>query len=316
MQSHKINYKLNQIFEHRFMNRAEIVLKENDIKFVHYTSAENAFNIIKGKKIWLRSPLTMNDHSEFNYGFDCLQYALSSKVGKEIIMTFDELFDGKTIASEALKKLFDEVQIYRQLSYLACFSEFDGDSLLSMWRAYGGKNGVALVFNPSNFLHAGFEGMGCTQVCYYNDSQLISELEHFLSLVRDNLAFLKERGDYIIQDFLFNKFFNLATKNKHPSFKEEKEWRMSYVNQTNNLTILTPQIIRGVPQLIKECSLHSEREGQIMYDIPNLLEQIIIGPCEFPTNTAQAFLSLLTGMNVADAKKKIISANIPLRVSN
>lgn len=314
MQNLNSYYDLNQIFENQFMSRAETILQDNKVKFIHYTSAENAFNIIKGKKIWLRSPLTMNDHSEFSYGFDCLQHGLSSKVGKEIIKVFDELFDNKPIATQVLEKLFEEMHIYKQISYFACFSEFDGDSLLSMWRAYGGKNGAALVFNPSNFLHAGFEGMGCVQVTYYNNAELIEELEHFLSLIQNSLAFLKQAGDYIIQDILFQKLFSLATKNKHPSFKEEKEWRMSYVNQSGNLKNLTPQVIKGVPQLVKECSLHSEREGEVMYDIPYLLEQVIIGPCEFPVNTSQAFHSLLTEMNVTDARNKIVSANIPLRI--
>ena len=314
MQNNNTRYDFDQIFEHRFISGAERILNDSKVKFVHYTSAENAFNIIKGKKLWLRSPLTMNDHSEFSYGFDSLEQSLSSEVGKEIIKVFDGLFDNKPIATEVLKKLFDEVQTYRQLSYFACFSEFDGDSLLSMWRAYGGKNGVALVFNPSNFLHAGFEGMGCMQVSYYNQAEIISELQHFLSLVKSNLDLIAKGGDFNIKNCLFNKFFSLATQNKHPSFKEEKEWRMSYVNQSGILTNLTPQVIKGVPQLIKECFLHKEQNGEIMYDIPNLLEKVIIGPCEFPVNTYQAFYSLLTEMNVMDANHRIVSANIPLRV--
>jgi Protein of unknown function (DUF2971) len=308
-------YDFGKVFQHRFIDGADRILKGNQTKFVHYTSAENAFNIIKGKKIWLRSSLTMNDYSEFSYGFDCLKHGLSSKVGKEIISVFDGLFDGKLIASESLKKFLDEADAYRQRSYCWCFSEFDGDSLLSMWRAYEGKNGVALVFNPSIFLHSSFDDfMGSMPVTYCNHAEIISELEHFLSLVKDNLDLLKNNADFYVRDELFNKLFSLAAYNKHPSFKEEKEWRMSYVNQSKNIMDLTPQVIKGVPQLVKECSLEKIRYGQTIYDISNLLEQVIIGPCEFPINIAQAFYSLLAEMNITNAYSKIVITNIPLRV--
>lgn len=37
-------------------------------KFAHYTTAENALNIIAGLSVWLRNAAVMNDHLEIEHG--------------------------------------------------------------------------------------------------------------------------------------------------------------------------------------------------------------------------------------------------------
>ena len=46
--------------------------KENDVKFVHYTSAFAATQIIQNEEVWLRNALVMNDFSEVQHGETCL----------------------------------------------------------------------------------------------------------------------------------------------------------------------------------------------------------------------------------------------------
>jgi hypothetical protein len=41
-------------------------------KFVHYTSAEAALNIIKSKRIWMRNTTCMSDYREVQHGFEIL----------------------------------------------------------------------------------------------------------------------------------------------------------------------------------------------------------------------------------------------------
>lgn len=43
-------------------------LGTKNLKLAHYTSAENALNIINGETMWLRNAGVMNDHSEIEHG--------------------------------------------------------------------------------------------------------------------------------------------------------------------------------------------------------------------------------------------------------
>ncbi|MDJ0278670.1 hypothetical protein QLH51_17900 [Sphingomonas sp. 2R-10] len=43
-------------------------MKAEGLKFAHYTTAENALNIMAVKSVWLRNAAVMNDHSEIEPG--------------------------------------------------------------------------------------------------------------------------------------------------------------------------------------------------------------------------------------------------------
>src|SRR5262245_66657040 len=42
-------------------------------RFVHYTSAEAALNIIRTKQIWMRNTTCMSDYREVQHGFEILE---------------------------------------------------------------------------------------------------------------------------------------------------------------------------------------------------------------------------------------------------
>src|SRR2546425_10972194 len=50
-------------------------------RFVYYTTAEVAFQILRRKEIWLRNALLMNDFSEIAHGFECLNAAYKGPAG-------------------------------------------------------------------------------------------------------------------------------------------------------------------------------------------------------------------------------------------
>jgi hypothetical protein len=94
--------------------------------------------------------MCMNDFMEVQYGLQCLYRAYHSEAGKRFQAVLDRLFDG--LRTE-IEKLFDYwTWRLRTDTYFTCVSEHKGegeDTLgrLSMWRAYGGTTGVALVMN-------------------------------------------------------------------------------------------------------------------------------------------------------------------------
>lgn len=131
---------------------------QSGTRFVHYTTADTAMRIFEHQEIWMRNALVMNDFMEIEHGFECLNAAY--KKNKEFVKkTLGDLF---LDIPEKLEQLFNQwLPHLRTETYIASVSEHgnqisgnDEDSIgrLSMWRAYGGTTGVAIVMNNGPFL--------------------------------------------------------------------------------------------------------------------------------------------------------------------
>jgi hypothetical protein len=74
-------------------------------KFVHYTTAEAALNIINSKRLWMRNATCMADYREVQHGFDVLKRFFADDAKRsEFAAALDACHDGATM--EAIK-LFD-----------------------------------------------------------------------------------------------------------------------------------------------------------------------------------------------------------------
>ncbi len=120
-------------------------------RFVHYTSAEAALQIIKSKRIWMRNTTCMSDYSEVMLGYSILlKFFSNDNNKKEFIKALEGVATG--VAPEAIK-LFDQLtNDIRFNTYIAAVSEHDVEEdfhgRLSMWRAFGGTTArVAIVIN-------------------------------------------------------------------------------------------------------------------------------------------------------------------------
>ena len=101
-----------------------------------------------------------------------------------------------------------------------------------------------------------------------------------------------------------------VTSTKHPGFREEREWRIVYTPSVD-LSHNVPQArcsINGIPQVIQKLCL-----GSLGIGIKDILDKIIIGPCEHPNVMAEAFSWLLDELEVPDINSKICVSDIPVR---
>lgn len=295
----------------------------NDVKdtgacFVHYTSAAVAVSIIKNKQIWMRNAMTMNDFSEVQYGLDLLFAAYRGKVGELFKESLESVFPG---VCSKFEKTFDSLHSsLKRDTYLTCFSRHrvkeNGLGRLSMWRAYGGQNGVALVVNSDVFsLRTNSLGAYSSPVLYAN--QLV--FDKWFGQVAENIqrenAFFRRRGEVDFQNRIFNlcRFAVLCTK--HPGFAEEEEWRVIYsLKERSDKLYRDVEIVRGVPQIVYKLPLKDHpAEGLVGLEIPKLFNRIIIGPTDNAFATYEALVELLDKAGVADAGNKVFESQIPLR---
>jgi hypothetical protein len=137
------------------MSNEEARIEKSGEHFVHYTNAAVAFSILKNREIWMRNAGAMNDHSEIQHGEVCLNHALNGEQGTRFNSMLNSIYPGMVDNIESNHR---QLQNYiRENTFLTCVSEHkETENLtgrLSMWRAYGGDNGVALVINRGALLN-------------------------------------------------------------------------------------------------------------------------------------------------------------------
>ncbi|HEX5257187.1 MAG TPA: DUF2971 domain-containing protein, partial [Sphingomicrobium sp.] len=242
-------------------------VRERQIKFVHYCSAESGLAILRSKSMWLRNSKLMNDFSEVDYGANCLRQAYQSAAGDRLKRALaDVQVDLPSVIEANHDDLFHDI---RNETYLISISEHadcrENDfGRLSMWRAYAPRNGVAFVFNNTPFLcESDALKAYSSPVAYATPDEFVALFEEMVAGVEANLDELKKLGGQFLHDFIMLAFIFAVQSTKHPSFAEEREWRVLYTPTIlvrrgemtdQQLQRIPTQIacIKGVPQRIYE----------------------------------------------------------------
>ncbi len=289
-------------------------------RFVHYTTADTATKIIRNQEVWLRKANSMNDFLEIEYGFDCLYRSYAKHKG-EFEATFEDISPGVCGKIEAMIDAW--LPSFRNGTYLACMSEHqdveDVNGRLSMWRAYGGSTGVAIVMNGSVFLKPiSSDALKAytSPVAYFTEEEFDQEFNRVINSIKSNREFLKNLNDSDFFASVFHAFRYSIMCTKHPGFAEEREWRVIYCPTFEKSEVIAENIetIAGVPQKVCKLKLTDNKElGIVGFGLPQLVDRVIVGPCQHPTEVAEALSELMNEAGIMDAKNKVVISNIPLR---
>lgn len=315
--------KLAKLFMPYAMSKLETA-KENDTKFVHYTSAFAATQIIQNEEVWLRNALVMNDFSEVQHGETCLAGSWKDEeVGGRLRTLLNELEAG---LADSFANKFDAHTDERNVqSFLMSVSEHgnpetaeDKYGRLSMWRAYGGDTNVALVFNNSPFFSEDVKLQAFSSPVLYADHDAFKE--HFLQLVKgleEEFDLLCKLGSETVIRYLYWAFHMASLSTKHPGFAEEREWRIIYSPTLFGQSALMKEDIEtigGVPQKVVKLPLKADTEsGYTGFAIAEILEEVIVGPTETVWPIQESLAILLEQNGVPDAWERVRRSDIPLR---
>lgn len=287
-------------------------------RFVHYTSADTALKMFRNREVWMRKSSCMNDFMEIEYGFGCLKASTDAHAA-DLKRIFDGMFPG---FNDRLVAAFNGwLPAFRNDTYIACLSEHDVTEhwlgRLSMWRAYGGSAGVAIVMKGDPFLRPSDALKAYSSpVAYFDRSRFDAEFKRFIDGVQANADFVKSLGEQTVFGRVFEVFRSAMLCTKHPGFHEEREWRVIY----GPSYVQSPHIKRevesvgGTPQPICKIPLANiPAEGLTGIEIPELVERIIIGPTKYPRVIQEAFITLLISIGMTDAANRVVVSEIPLR---
>lgn len=313
------DHRIREIFFPYTDERSRELRGADSARVAYYTTAETAFHLLKNREFWLRNTVTMNDYSEVEHGFECLKAAYESESGKHFRNSLDGIFPDLT--KTAVDRFDSWLPTIRQDTYIACFSEHlpseDKNGRLSMWRAYGGRAGVALVLTP-DVLFAENDGIGvfASPVAYWTQEQVEAELLRIRDRVASSAEYVRSLGRATVETIVFNMFRFAVLCTKHPGFAEEREWRViaSPTMYKSPLLVASVEVVKGIPQTIQKVGLREYPEIGLNALKPDLLiDRIIIGPSDSPLVIWKALNQLLGDCGMENPGSKISVSEIPLR---
>ena len=183
-------------------------LEGTHARFVHYTSAEAALNIIKTKRFWMRNTNCMSDYREVQLGYDLFKGFFSEPTNAKLfIEALDSCVPG--VAHEAVA-VFDQTWNDMRLNtYITCMSEHseseDSHGRLSMWRALGGNVArVGMVFKVPSIsqgslaLHLLF-----SPVAYLSETGISNVMNEVIANIQKEKEFLRTLDRTIIVGHIF-----------------------------------------------------------------------------------------------------------------
>lgn len=210
----------------------------------HYTSLAGLHGIISSKSIWATHYSFLNDIKEFSYGLECLDKYLNSPISAEDNDWWREHF---TTVTNHISN-FKTPEIY---STSFCLKK----DLLSQWRGYG-QQGVCIVFDkilfnkigwwnsnpynklsdaPKDFLIPKFD-LYHNPVEYIDEGAEYTAINDIINKIKIYYEGIYNGGmkDDIIFEGLRAKLFGLTIPFiKHPSFREEGEYRLLALSVNN-----------------------------------------------------------------------------------
>ena len=292
----------------------------------HYTSIEALEKIIQNDELWFSHPFFMNDLQEMRFGivegFNIFsdyarEHEFLDACGSESRAQHLVAFFGAAFAAFDLKHAID--------IYVLCFSSYkdpeDWDGLLSMWRAYGAHgNGAALIFT-TDFLKARAQSpLFAGKVFYASDND---RRRWLADMFRKGIAIFKtlnvpDNQLHIVAIAIFEimKIFSLLSK--HKGFEEEKEWRIIYLPQRDELKLLTDQISyvigkRGIEPKLKFKIAPLKLPNPETWTFDSIVHQIILGPSLAGAVTRAAVAKMLRAHKKDHFIPRTHPSEIPLR---
>jgi hypothetical protein len=236
----------------------------------HYTSPEGLLGIVSNKELWATSTMFLNDSSEASHGIELAKRLLEErfregKLPRNTYMFLDDFARFKWAPTRR--------------TYVVSFTEL-GDSL-SQWRAYCPASGGYAIGFPAAQVSDMANGQKFSLVkCLYDrqeQAQILNEfIDGFIKDYESRVSSGKEPTPLEIQREFDNQISQISLLMKHPSFEEEKEWRLVAFDVFSNPNMAFRPSSKGIIPFIKFKLTNAQ--------FPNLVERddalfvVCIGP--------------------------------------
>ncbi|WP_170153595.1 DUF2971 domain-containing protein [Alkalispirillum mobile] len=193
----------------------------------HYTTTESVFSILQSSELWLSHARFSLDVSELDYGLDVVEGVINRRVAALQESNQSEIL--KTLQVYAREKL----ETYDP--FIICFSETP--DVLSLWRMFSLEKGVCLGFEVqgllatnSDVINCFFKNSGALGKVSYDPGEQIAIAEGLVDTIIGSLGravkYVDEKHPDEALDVYAVHLLAAAMLFKHPSFQDEREWRL------------------------------------------------------------------------------------------
>lgn len=211
-----------------------------DVLF-HYTTIPGIIGIATNRHLWATSIRHLADAKEFSYAHQMLASTLRDRAStstQDIIATVDAILAHLIRAGES------KLSFSGSLGSIFVTSFSSKGDLLSQWRAYCPSGGYALGFRSEILLKLASEHGFELRQCSYDEEEHRRECERVTATVLTAVADIPVdvrksligtptkisiealSALYPIQHRMLREIQTFAPVWKHPSFREEAEWRL------------------------------------------------------------------------------------------
>jgi hypothetical protein len=174
--------------------------------------------IIREREIWATDTQHLNDQREYRLAIDMV----SAEIERQKVAANGE---DRWVLSEML----EGIRGIEGMNVCVCSFSEDRDSL-PQWRAYGGlTSGYAIGFNPGFLADVAKRERFLLAKCLYKQEEQAALIQALVAVVFSENVRMKEDGRYPVAPqggYLAARLHKYAPILKHPSFAEEREWRM------------------------------------------------------------------------------------------
>ncbi|WP_396615967.1 DUF2971 domain-containing protein [Lysobacter soli] len=276
-----------------------------DRTLYHYTGIGALLGIVEHKRVWASHAYYLNDSREILHACDVLR-----------ALVLERAEQCSDIEREFLEQLHAWLKTFDSNAYhVYIFSLSEERSLLSQWRSYTphGK-GVSLGFSAATLNSMLREQNFRIAKCRYANH----EHRELLEVLLDKLLITFNQGRSTIdvmqnhpsqKYFKFledyrNDFLQVLSVIKHPSFKEEAEWRVISPYYPN-YTVPEIRYREGASMLLPYIHVDIQRD-----DGGPLFDEVLLGPSR---DNELSMSALSNFLRKAGASPQTVSCGIPFR---
>jgi hypothetical protein len=271
----------------------------------HYTTFTGLLGIVRSRALWASDVRYMNDSAELRHTADLIKVEVRERI------------DSGHVNANLLAQFADWVAHRITNGHMLFGASFRSHgNLLSQWRGYSSPGkGVSLGFCPEYILECSRNQRFMIGKCIYEPHrqralirQVVDAVERLAEDHAGGGQSAAERAVLHRQAFaaMETDLLRIAAILKHPSFREEKEWRI--VSQVIANTAEAPILFReGHAMLVPYIEFDLGIQGR-----PPVLDHLYLGPTA-NVNISMNSLKMFLEQNGIVPKRGIDYCQIPFR---
>ena len=272
----------------------------------HYTTLNGLLGIVRSRTLWASDVRYMNDSAELKHSADLIRIEVQERIARG---------QGK---ADLLGQFTDWISHRITNGHMLFGASFRSHgNLLSQWRGYSSHGkGVSLGFSADSILQCAQKQQLQIGKCIYEPArqrrlirQVVDAVEtHVEKHVNGNTS--RHRLSAIYQGVFENieiDLLRIAAILKHPSFREEKEWRI--VSPVYTDYFKAPVLFREANAMLVP---YMEFDLQLEADRPLALEHLYLGPTS-NSNISMNSLKMFLAQNGIVPSRGINYCRIPYR---